>query len=98
MRNLLESLSLGSGAAVVAVLSAGIVWLLCRGCAPPLRKFWAVVVPFLVACCLYWSPVWLGADPSEYHAWAAIGIGAWFVAGALASGAVVFMMHGNRAK
>ena len=93
MRTLVESLSLGSGAIVVAILSAGVVWLLC--CVGPtiLRTLWIVIVPFAFAYCLYWSPVWLGADPSEYHAWALIVILPWFLAGVIPSAAIVLILE-----
>ena len=58
MKALVESLSLGSGAVLVALLSAGIVWLLCFVFPESLRKVWVVIVPFALAYCLYWSPVW----------------------------------------
>jgi hypothetical protein len=40
-----------------------------------------VIVPFSLAYCLYWLPVWLGAEPSEFSAWAILFVGAWFLAG-----------------
>src|SRR5580693_6778326 len=78
MKALVESLSLGSGAVLVAILSAVIVWLLCSLCLESLRKVWVVIVPFALAYCLYWSPTWLtdGSEfdraliRSEYHTWA----------------------------
>jgi hypothetical protein len=76
-----ESLSLGTGAIIVAVGSLIIVWLLCSMSPPRSRPLWAIAIPFALAYCLYWSPVWFGADPSEYGAWVLIGVGAWFLAG-----------------
>ena len=89
-------MSFWSGAFLIAVVSALIVWLLCS-CFPRLRWLWAVIVPFALAYCLYWSPVWLDADKSEfnhallrseYHTWQFI-IVPWFLAGAITSAAVV---------
>jgi hypothetical protein len=98
MKTLIDSLSLGSGALLIAVSSTGIVWLLHSVCAASLGKLWSAVVPFALAYCLYWSPVWLGADPSEYHAWALVFIVPWFLAGAIPSAAIVYMLNRRRAK
>jgi hypothetical protein len=87
MKELVDSLSIWSGALVVAVVSGAVVWLL-ASMFPALRKLWVVIVPFTVAFCLYWSPVWLGADPSEYHAWALVFIVPWFLAGAIPAAAI----------
>ena len=93
MRTFVESLSLGSGAILIAVLSAGIVWLLCTVCPAILRTLGVVIVPCTLAYSVYWSPVWLGADPSEYHAWALVVVLPWFLAGAISSAAVVWILH-----
>jgi|HubBroStandDraft_6_1064221.scaffolds.fasta_scaffold1005842_1 hypothetical protein len=77
----LRSLSLGTSAILVALASVSIVWLLCSKAPPRFRFLWAIAIPFALSYCLYWLPVYLGADPSEYHAWELIGVGAWFVAG-----------------
>lgn len=76
MKTFIDSLSLGSGAILIAVLSTGIVWLLCSVLPVALRWLWVVIVPFLLAYSLYWLPVWLGEDGSEYHAWAVLFVGA----------------------
>ena len=98
MKAYLESVSVGSGAVLTAIFSVGIVWLLCSASRKSLHKLWVVVVPFALAYCLYWSPVWLDADRSEfhrgllrseYHTWQFIII-PWFLAGAIASWAVVW--------
>ena len=101
---LVESLSLGSGAVLVALLSAGIVWLLCSVFPASLHKVWVVIVPFALAYCLYWSPVWLTGGSefdralirSEYRTWAFLCIGAWFLAGAIPSAAIVAMLQKRR--
>jgi hypothetical protein len=98
MKAFLESLSLSSGAVFMAVVSAVVVWLLCLACPSSLRKVWVVIVPLALANCLYWSVAWLEADGdkyhralvmSDYHNWALLFIGAWFLAGAIPSAAVV---------
>ena len=58
MKALVESLSLSSGAALAAVVSVSIVWLLCSVCPPSLYKVWVVIVPFALANFLYWSQAW----------------------------------------
>jgi hypothetical protein len=91
-------MSLWSGAFLIAVVSACGVWLLCS-CFPRLRHLWAVIVPFVLAYCFYWSPVWLDADRSEfhrallrseYHTWQFMIIPL-FLAGAIPSAAIVSM-------
>jgi amino acid permease len=95
VRALIDSLSLFSGAVVVAVLSVVVVWLLAVVC-PDFGKLWALIAPFIIAFCLYWSPVWLGADPSEYHAWAFVFILPWFLAGAIPAWTIVRILDKRR--
>jgi uncharacterized membrane protein len=96
MRELLNSLSLGSGAAVVAVCSAALAGLLCYVRPVILRWFGAVAVPFALAYILYWWPVWLGSkDVAQYSAWQFFVVGVWFLAG-VASSAVVIVIFGRR--
>ena len=92
-RTLIESLSLGSGAILIAVLSVVAVWFLCSVLPRALHPLWVVVVPFLLACSLYWLPVWLGADSSEYSAWVLLGVGAWFFAGFFPSAVLVLILR-----
>ena len=96
MKDLIQSLSLGSGAAVVAACSAVLAWPL-RYVRPLLfRWLGAVALPFVLAVGLYWSPVWLfRADPSEYFSWAGLFIIPWFLAGAVSS-VVVVLVFGRR--
>jgi hypothetical protein len=93
MKTFVNSLSLGSGAILVALLSVAVVWLLCSVLPAALRSLWAVIVPFSLAYCLYWLPVWLGAEPSEFGAWAILGVGAWFLAGYFPSAVVVLILQ-----
>lgn len=97
MKNLLESLSLGSGAAIVAVASvllASIWHWVAKG-----KATWlvALLLPFLLSFSLYWSPVWLGANPSEYSSWELLFVGAWFLAGAVPSVLMVLIFRRHRA-
>src|SRR6266851_1078930 len=99
MKPFLVSLSLGSGAILVAVVSMGFVWLLRSRLPKNLHSLSAAVVPFVLAYCLYWSPVWLGSDDvSQYGAWAGLGIGAWFLAGFFPSAVMVLIIQKRRAR
>lgn len=107
MKAFLESLSFSSGAVLIAILSAGVVWLLCFACTSSLRKVWVVVVPLALANCLYWSGAWLEADGDEYNRalvmsdyrmWAPLFIVAWFLAGAIPSAAVVRIFFAQKAR
>ena len=98
VRLFLESFSLGSGALLVAVLSTVIIWLLRSRLPKTLHSLSAVVVPFVLAYCLYWSPVWLGSDDvSQYDAWAGI-IVIWFLAGLFPSASLVLIIQKRRAR
>ena len=106
MKAFLESLSLSSGAVLIAILSASVVWLLCFACPSSLGKVCVVIVPFVLTNCLYWSVAWLEADGDEYHRalvmsdyrmWAPLFIVAWFLAGAIPSAAVVRIFFASKA-
>jgi hypothetical protein len=92
MKAFLESLSLGSGAVFMAIGSAVLVWPLCHLRPVVFRWLGAVGAPLVLAFCLYWLPVWLGANPSEYSSWSFLIVGAWFLAGAVSSAAVVLIL------
>jgi uncharacterized membrane protein len=99
MRELLDSLSLGSGAALVAVFSAALVWPLCYVRPVTLRWLATLVVPFALAYILYWAPVWLGSnDVAQYSAWQFLVVGAWFLAGAASSVVVLVIFGPGRAR
>ena len=98
MKESVESLSLGSGAILIAALSLGAVWLLCYVLPVALRWLSVVIVPLIFAYSLYWLPVWLGADPSEYSAWAVLGIGTWFLSGSIPSAVLVLILRKRRAR
>ena len=88
MRDLIESLSLFSGAVVVALASTAVVWLLCSLVSGASRSLFIYLAPLVLAYCIYWLPVWLGSDGSEYAPWQALCVGTWFVAGAIPSALV----------
>lgn len=95
MLNLINSLGLGSGALVVMFLSALIAFPAHRINARPLRYIAALVVAFFVAFVLYWLPVFLGTDASEFSGWSLIVVPVWFVAGAFSAVAVTRILEGR---
>jgi hypothetical protein len=98
MRELLESISLSRGALLIAALSVGIAFLTSR---LPIYLRWliVVIVPFILAYCLYWSPVWLGSDDvSQYSGWAVLAVGTWFLAGAIPSTVTLLILQKRHAK
>ena len=98
MKTLLESLSLGSGAVIVAVCSALLtaMWLCMRSG----KSVWFVALgaSLIISICLYWLPVWLGANSSEYFSWAFLVIGFWFLAGAISSSIIILIFRKRRLK
>ena len=98
IKALVESMSLGSGAILVAVLSVCVVWLLCFLLPAALRWLWVVIVPFISACSLYWLPVWLRADRSGYSVWAILGVGTWFLSGVIPSAVLVKILRKHSAR
>ena len=85
MTNAIASLSLFSGAAVVAItgaiLAVPFIWVRNR----VIQLAAAFALPVIVAYCLYWSPIWLGATKysAEYFVWAFLPYAAWSGAGTL---------------
>ena len=98
MRDLLQSLSLWSGALVVGLCSAVFAFFLARVHSVALRWLLLVTTPFAFSYSLYWSPVWLGANASEYSAWALVAIVPWYLAGLLLSVFVGLIVIKSRQK
>ena len=105
MKAFVESFSFSSGAILIAIVSSVIVWLLCSVFPGSLRKLWAVIVPFALANCLYWSAASfeaVGSDYnkalvwSDYRMWAPLFIVVWFLAGAIPSAGIVRLFFGKR--
>jgi len=93
LRDSILSLSLGSGAIIVVVLSAFLTWVLSklvRG-----RAVW--VIPFtvspLISYSLYWLPFWMVADDLQARQWAVLFIIPWSIIGVGASGCVVILVR-----
>jgi hypothetical protein len=93
MRDAINSLSVGSGALVIAVLSALLALVWARIPAVVVKWLVSLGAPLFLSYGLYWSPVFLGAEPSEFHAWAPLFVVPWFVAGAFASVLVVALLR-----
>ena len=98
MKTFVESLSIGSGAILIALLSVGVVWLLSFVLPIALRWVSVAVVPFVLAYSIYWLPVWLGSDPSEYGAWAVLVVAPWFLSGFIPSAALVVILQKHRSQ
>ena len=88
MRAFVDSLSLGSRALVVALVTGVLI-----GCCRVFlrwRSQWAwrfasLLVPAGIAYALCRLPVWLGADSSEHSLWAPLLITLWTIAGLMAA-------------
>ena len=94
MRNVIESLSLVSGAAVVAVVSVLLTLVLSRYVRGRMVCSLPLGVPLVVSYSLYWSPVWMGAnDEAQFGAWAVLFIVPWYLAGAVTSAFVVLLFR-----
>ena len=92
MQAFFQSLSLTSASVLVAVISAIAALLIGRITSAAARWFAAVLFPFVVSYSVYWMPLWLGADGSEYLAWELLGIGVPFLAGVVPSTVVAFIV------
>jgi len=92
-------MSMLTAALIVAIASGLFAWAWAR-----IRRTgvaWLLVLgtPFVLAYSLYWSPVWFGADPLEFRAWAGVFIAPWYLAGAISSVAAYLVarrQHRNR--
>jgi len=80
--------SLGSGALVVAILSAVICYLLTRNRSTKIKLMACLGLPFLIASVVYRLPA--GSDSAEYEAWELLFIVPWYLAGAISS--VIFLI------
>jgi hypothetical protein len=56
----------------------------------------AISIPLALSYCVYWMPVWLGADGSEYLAWALLGVGVPAIAGFISSTVVTLLVARHR--
>jgi hypothetical protein len=95
MKTFFQSFSLGGGALLIAVVSALLACLLARVRSAAVRWTGAVVLPLILSYCLYWAPVWLGANGDQYFSWVFFGVGVAGLAGVIAS-VVVILVLGRR--
>jgi hypothetical protein len=91
MRAFFDSLSLGSGAFLIAVLSALFALGTARLRPAAIRWTMAALVPLALSYCCYWMPVWLGRPRDQDWSWEPIGVGFWWLAGLLASTVVTII-------
>jgi len=91
MFDLVQSLTLQSGAVVVAFASALLAFVWIRLPTPTLRWLLALSIPLVISYSLYWLPVWRGANSSEYSTWAPLFIAPWYVVGAVMSSFVIYL-------
>ena len=91
MLALVQSLTLGSGAACVAVISAFVGLAFATVRSNGIAYTAAVASGFLIASVVYWLPVLLGAQSAEFRSWYPIFLAYWFPAGASAAAAAVFL-------
>ena len=99
MVRFIDSLSLFSGAILIGVVSTAVVGLLVFVLPKVPGWIWALSVPFILAYCFYWSPVWFRAGgSSEFGAWAIAFIVPWFLAGFFPSAILVWILEKRRAK
>ena len=108
MKALIESLSLGSAAVLIAILSAVIVWFLCAVWPRHYKVFWVVIVPLALSNCLYWSQAWLDVHHgsrsqyeqaviwSDYHNREFVFLIPCFLAGVIPSAAIVGILRKRR--
>ena len=82
MLDLLKSLSLLSGAAVMLAFSALLAWPLTKICSGGLRWLGMVAMPLILAVVLSSLPMWFGSeDTAQYLAWRPLVATGWFFAG-----------------
>jgi len=85
-----ESLPLSGTIAVVTCISATFALACTRIRSRGVKWTFALIGPSVIAWCVYWTPVWMGAPPSEYSAWSGIFVAVWGVPATIASALVVF--------
>lgn len=86
---MISDLSLTAGMLIVFVLSGLLAIAFIRLKNTLLRRGALLLVPLILSYSLYYFPVWLGSDPSEYSPWAFICTGAFTISGWIATFLVV---------
>ena len=96
MREMLQSLSLTSGAIVLAAISGFVAYLTSGARNLKAGAIVGVLVSGVLSYSLYWAPVWLGANGAEYSSWALLVVAAWFIAGVAGAFAACFLLRWRR--
>ena len=81
---------------VVAVVSFLLAFVWAKVSIGWLRWLLAASMPILVAGVVYWTPVWLGGDASEYSAWSGVAVIFGGLPGAVISAFTVFLIRQSR--
>lgn len=86
-------ISWASGFFIVAVVSIAIAFY--AGRIEDIASRWSITIiaPIIISHCLYWSPVFFGADSSEYLAWYSFFVLPWSIVGILLSIVIVFIVR-----
>jgi len=92
MKEFIASLSFAAGAVVVAAASALLACPLGWIHSQPVRRFGVVLIPFILACCLYRTPSWLGESQCNYPGWEIPCIALWALIGFIHSEGVVLIV------
>ena len=82
---ILETLPFWTVTAIVSIFSSLVTFGITRG---SLLKFkWIIILtlPLPISYSIYWAPVWLGANVSEYSVWAPLFIVPWYLASVVLS-------------
>jgi hypothetical protein len=97
MLEMIKSLSLESGALLIAVISGVSAFIFSFIDKKFIKWFFILLVPFLLAYFIYWSPVWFGSSLSgEYSTWEWLVMPIWCGAGLFTSVTVCFVVGKSR--
>jgi hypothetical protein len=89
MLELFRSVSFGTGTLMIVCISSIVAFVLANIPNSVLKWGLSVAVPYTLSYCLYWAPVWLGAEPYEYSAWELVFVIPWSLFGFIASAVVI---------
>ena len=91
MLEIVQSISFNSGFFVVSVLSI-IICLPISNLGNILVKWFLIlIIPYIIAYCLYWSPKWLGSHSDQYSSWAPVFINPWYIVALLSVVIVLYI-------
>ena len=81
-----------AGAVLVAAGSVLLSWPLACIQSLSVRRVCVMLIPLILSCCLYWTPVWFGESQCNYPGWEIPCIGLWTIIGAIHSEGVVLLV------